>query len=117
MIDVYIPLRLQHGESTDVKIKLSMQDENGFAEPLRGFADKKGVWHFESKALIPGIPHIYVIKFEHVRIKEIPNELHGKRIITLEEEKVRDLGMRHVRLIPGRITELHFMRVRKVLDE
>ena len=117
MIDIHIPESYRRGKTRDAKIKLSMQDVRGFAEPLKGFVDKLGVWHFESKALMPGIPHIYVITFKHVRMIEIPSELHGKRIVTLEEQKVKDLGTRHVRLMPGRITDLHFMRFKTVLDE
>ncbi len=89
-------------------IKVTVEDEAGHFEELEGYYGEDDKWHFESKPLYPGIPHIYDVKFEEMKI-EMKRERKYDKIVESEiEKKVRDLGVRRVRLIPGRIVFLNY---------
>ncbi len=90
------------------EIKVMVEDEAGHFEELEGYFGKDDKWHFESKPLYPGIPHIYDVKFEEIKI-EMKRERKYDRIVESEvEKKVRDLAVHRVRLIPGRIVYLNY---------
>ena len=96
--------RLADGE----EIKIIVEDEAGHFDELDGYFGEDDKWHFESKSLYPGIPHIYDVKFEIVRTDK-KRERKGDKTIEIEvEKKVRDLGLRRLRLIPGRTVYLNF---------
>ncbi len=96
--------RLPAGE----EIKITVEDEAGHFDELEGFFGEDEKWHFESEPLYPGIPNIYDVMFEIVRTDK-KRERKGDRVIEIEvEKKVRDLGLRRVRLIPGRTVYLNF---------
>jgi len=61
-------------------------------DAIDGFENQltNGLWQFETKPLIPGVPHIYKVVF---RFSDKPNA----------PETVR-----YIRLIPGRITQLTY---------
>ena len=90
------------------EIKITVADEAGHFEELDGYFGEDDKWHFESKPLYPGIPHIYEVKFEEIKI-EIKRERKYDKIVESEvEKKIRDLGVRRLRLIPGRIVFLNY---------
>lgn len=96
--------RLGAGE----EIKITVEDEAGHFDELEGYFGEDDKWHFESEPLYPGIPHIYDVKFEIVRTDK-KRERKGDKLIEWEvEKKVRDLGLRRLRLIPGRTVYLNF---------
>ena len=75
---------------------------------VEGYFGDDDKWHFESKPLMPGIPQIYDATFEVVKT-EMKRERKYDKIVEWEVEKnVRDLGVRRVRLIPGRTVYLTF---------
>jgi hypothetical protein len=89
-------------------IKVTVADEAGHFEELEGYFGEDDKWHFESKPLYPGIPHIYDVKFEEMKL-QIKRERKYDKIVESEvEKKIRDLGVRRVRLIPGRIVFLNY---------
>lgn len=84
------------------EVKVTVEDDAGHFDELEGFFGEDDKWHFESKPLYPGIPHIYNVTFEIVRT-ETKRERKGDKWIQWEiEKKVRELGVRRLRLIPGR---------------
>ena len=90
------------------EIKITVEDEAGYFEELEGYFGDDDKWHFESKPLYPGIPQIYDAKFEVVKT-EMKKERKGDRIVEWEvEKKVRDLGFRRMRLIPGRTVFMEY---------
>ena len=90
------------------EIKVTVADEAGHFEELDGYFGEDDKWHFESKPLYPGIPHIYDVKFEEIKI-EIKRERKYDKIVESEvEKKICDLGVRRLRLIPGRIVFLNY---------
>ena len=90
------------------EIKITVEDEEGNFEELEGYFGDDDKWHFDSKPLYPGIPQIYDAKFEVVRT-EMKRERKGDRVVEWEvEKKVRDLGFRRLRLIPGRTVFLEY---------
>ena len=90
------------------EIKITVEDEAGHFDELEGFFGDDDKWHFQSEPLYPGIPNIYDVTFESVRTDK-KREKKGDRIIEIEvEKKMRDLGLRRVRLIPGRRVYLNF---------
>ena len=97
-----------HRLVTNEEVKITVEDEAGHYDEVEGFFGEDDKWHFESEPLLPGIPHIYDVKFEVVRTDK-KRERKGDRIIEIEvEKKVRDLGLRRLRLIPGRTVYLSF---------
>lgn len=94
--------------AADEEIKVMVEDEAGHFDELEGFFGEDEKWHFESEPLYTGIPHIYDVKFEIVRTAK-KRERKGDKTIEIEvEKKVRDLGLRRLRLIPGRTVYLSF---------
>lgn len=90
------------------EIKITVEDEAGYFEELEGYFGDDDKWHFESKPLYPGIPQIYDAKFEVVKT-EMKKERKGDRIVEWEvEKKVRELGYRRMRLIPGRTVFMEY---------
>ena len=90
------------------EIKITVEDEAGYFEELEGYFGDDEKWHFESKPLYPGIPQIYDARFEVVKT-EMKKERKGDRIVEWEvEKKVRDLGFRRMRLIPGRTVFMEY---------
>lgn len=73
-----------------------------------GYLGDDGLWHFKAEELIPGVPHIYDVKFELVRIDRFIETRYGRPVQRERETKLRTLGYRTVRLIPGRIVELTY---------
>lgn len=92
-----------------VEIKVTVQDVKENFKPLDSFLGDDGKWHFESEPLYPGNPHIYHCIFEVVRVTTRIDRVYGQRIETQIEETVRNLGVRTIRLIPGRIVDLKFV--------
>lgn len=96
--------RLAVGE----EIKVIVEDEAGHFDEVEGYFGEDDKWHFETEPLYTGIPHIYDVKFEIVRTDK-KKERKGDKTIEIEvEKKVRDLGLRRLRLIPGRTVYLNF---------
>ena len=90
------------------EIKITVEDEAGHFEELEGYFGDDDKWHFESKPLYPGIPHIYDANFEVVKT-EMKRERKNEKFVEWEvEAKVRDLGIRRMRLIPGRTVFMQF---------
>lgn len=90
------------------EIKITVEDEAGHFEELEGYFGDDDKWHFESEPLYPGIPHIYDVKLEVVRMQK-KRERKGDKMIEWEVERhVRDLGLRRLRLIPGRTVYLSY---------
>ena len=90
------------------EVKVTVEDEAGHFDELEGFFGEDDVWHFESEPLYPGIPHIYDVKFEVVRADK-KTVRKGDKLIEWEVEKrVRGLGLRRLRLIPGRTVYVSF---------
>jgi hypothetical protein len=90
------------------EIKITVEDEAGHFEELDGYFGDDDKWHFESETLYPGIPHIYDVKLEVVRMVK-KKERKGDKLIEWEVGKaVRDLGLRRLRLIPGRTVYLSY---------
>lgn len=90
------------------EIKISVEDEAGHFDELEGYFGEDDKWHFESEPLYPGIPHIYDVKLETVRTEK-KREYKGDKLIEWEvEKKVRDIGLRRLRLIPGRTVYLNY---------
>lgn len=96
--------RLAVGE----EIKVIVEDEAGHFDEVEGYFGEDDKWHFETEPLYTGIPHIYDVKFEIV-LTDKKRERKGDKTIEIEvEKKVRDLGLRRLRLIPGRTVYLNF---------
>ena len=90
------------------EVKITVEDEAGNFDELEGYFGDDDKWHFESKMLYPGIPQIYDAKFEVVKTV-MKKERKGDRIVEWEvEKKIRDLGVRRLRLIPGRTVFLEY---------
>jgi hypothetical protein len=90
------------------EIKITVEDEAGHFDELEGYFGSDDKWHFESEPLYSGVPHIYDVKFEIVRTDK-KRERKGDKTIEMEvEQKVRDIGLRRVRLIPGRTVQLSY---------
>ncbi len=103
MLEVTVPSAAELGEvveaNTRVKVTVPGMDGN---------IDEDGIWRFDVKALVPGVPHIYDVIFELVRIESRIEDRHGRQYTVDYEVKIKDLGYRKVRLIPGRIVELKY---------
>ena len=110
MVEIEVDEALLSSVPQDLQLKITVQDVKEDLAPLNGLRRDDGKWHFESEPLLPGIPHIYRCKFEVVRLTTNVERLHGQRIETQSEEKIRDLGIRTIRLISGRIVDLKFMK-------
>lgn len=94
--------------SAGEEIKVTVEDEAGHFDELEGYFGDDDKWHFESQPLYPTIPHIYDAKFEVVKT-EMKRERKYDKVVEWEvEKKVRDLGVRRMRLIPGRTIYLSF---------
>lgn len=90
------------------EIKVSVEDEAGHFDELEGYFGDDDKWHFESEPLNTGIPHIYDVKFEVVRMDKKRERKGDKFIETEVEKKVRDIGLRRLRLIPARTVYLNY---------
>ena len=113
MVEIEMSEEILSELEDSVEIKITVQDDKQNFKPLDGFRGDDGKWHFESDPLYPGIPHIYNCKFEMVRATTRVERIYGQMIETRVEEKVRDLGIRTIRLIPGRIVDLEFVPLPK----
>ena len=80
----------------------------GNFKPLEGYRGADGIWHFESDPLLPTVPHIYNVHFELIREETIEEIRYGRRFKRVIERNLGSLGVRRVRLIPGRIVDLIF---------
>ena len=90
------------------EIKITVEDKAAHFKELEGYFGDDDKWHFESKPLYPGIPHIYDANFEVVKT-EMKRERKNEKFVEWEvEAKVRDLGIRRMRLIPGRTVFMQF---------
>ncbi len=94
--------------AADEEIKVTVEDEAGHFDELEGFFGEDEKWHFESEPLYTGIPHIYDVKFEIVRTDKKREQKGDKMIVREIETKVRDIGIRRLRLIPGRTVYLNY---------
>jgi hypothetical protein len=90
------------------KLVVSVRDDAGHFKPLKGFLGEDGIWQFESEPLYPGIPHIYEVRADIVRVDTVVEARYGREIETEKETKVRTVAYRWVRLVMGRIVELGF---------
>lgn len=105
-LDVEVLDTLRHGLRDDVYIKITSRDIYNHFEPLEGFLGEDDVWHFESEPLLPTVPHIYDVKFELVRERTEYERRYGRLFERVIEDKLGTLGVRRIRLIPGRIVDL-----------
>ena len=108
MLEVSLPKGIAIDKAAGQSIKVTVQDIDSRFKELDGYLGTDGVWHFESKPVYPGIPHIYDVEFEIIRTYMTTETRHGRTFEVPVEEKVSDLGFRRVRLIPGRIVKLDF---------
>lgn len=106
MLDVEVLDSVRAGLADDVLIKVITQDIYNNNKPLEGFIGEDDVWHFESDPLLPSVPHIYDVRFELVRERTIQEMRHGRLFLRTKEEKLGTIGIRRIRLIPGRIVDL-----------
>ncbi|MFP6765041.1 MAG: hypothetical protein VB858_15545 [Planctomycetaceae bacterium] len=108
MLDVEILDTMRQGLARDVKIKVHAEDMYGNFKPLEGYRGADGIWHFESDPLLPTVPHIYNVHFELIREEMVEEIRYGRRFQRLVERNLGSLGVRRIRLIPGRIVDLIF---------
>jgi hypothetical protein len=106
MVDVEVLDSVRVGLAHDVKIKVITKDIYNNNKPLEGFFGEDGVWHFESDPLLPLVPHIYDVRFELVRERRIQEMRYGRMFERIKEDKLGTIGIRRIRLIPGRIVDL-----------
>jgi hypothetical protein len=108
MVEITVSNATFRGLAAGEEIKITVEDEAGNFEELEGYFGDDDKWHFETKPLYPGIPQIFDATFEVVKT-EIKSERKGDRTIGREiEKKVRDLGVRRFRMIPGRTVFLEY---------
>ena len=108
MLDVEVLDTMWRGLARGVKIKVHAEDMYGNFKPLEGYQSADGIWHFESDPLLPTVPHIYNVHFELIREETIEEVRYGRRFQRLVERNLGSLGVRRIRLIPGRIVDLIF---------
>jgi hypothetical protein len=106
MLDVEVLDSMRVGLAHDVKIKVITQDIYNNNKPLVGYFGEDSVWHFESDPLLPVVPHIYDIRFELIRERRVQEMRYGRMFERIIEDKLGTIGIRRVRLIPGRIVDL-----------
>jgi hypothetical protein len=108
LIEITVSDATFHTLAAGEEVKVSVEDEAGHFDELEGYFGDDDKWHFQTEPLYPGIPHIYDVKFEVVRME--PKRVRkGDKVIEWEvERKVRDLGVRRLRVIPGRTVYLNF---------
>ena len=108
MLDVEVLDSVRVGLAPDVKVKVTARDMYNNFEPLEGYFGEDKVWHFESEPLLPTVPHIYDVTFELIRERTEYERRYGRLFEKLVEDKLGTLGVRRIRLIPGRIVDLVF---------
>ena len=62
----------------------------------------------ETEPLIPGVSHVYNVRFEVVRVDKVTEVQYGRTFHKEVETAVKHLGYRVVRFIPGRVVELRY---------
>ena len=107
-LDVEILDTLRVGLARDVEIKVTARDMYNNFKPLEGYLGDDDVWHFESEPLVPTVPHIYDVRFELIRERSEFERRYGRLFERIVEDKLGVLGVRRIRLIPGRIVDLVF---------
>ena len=108
MLDVEVLDSVRVGLAPDVKVKVTARDMYNNFEPLEGYFGEDKVWHFESEPLLPTVPHIYDVTFELIRERTEYERRYGRLFEKVVEDKLGTLGVRRIRLIPGRIVDLVF---------
>lgn len=108
MLDVEVLDSVRTGLAPDVKVKVTARDMYNNFKPLEGYLGDDKVWHFESEPLLPTVPHIYDITFELIRERTEYERRYGRLFEKVVEDKLGTLGVRRIRLIPGRIVDLVF---------
>ncbi len=108
MLDVEVLDSVRVGLPPDVKVKVTARDMYNNFEPLEGYLGEDNVWHFESEPLLPTVPHIYDVTFELIRERTEYERRYGRLFQKVVEDKLGTLGVRRIRLIPGRIVDLVF---------
>jgi hypothetical protein len=106
MVDIEVLDSMRVGLAHDVKIKVITQDIYNNNKPLEGFFGEDNVWHFESDPLLPLVPHIYDVRFELIRERRVQEMRYGRMFERIKEDKLGTIGIRRIRLIPGRIVDL-----------
>jgi len=108
MLEVTLPPELAGDQGEGTKVRVTVHDVAGQSAPLDGYFGDDRHWHFESDPLLPGLPHVYRVKVERVRTSKEEIRRYG-RLVEQEKEIGADLlGVRFLRLIPGRIVTLEF---------
>ena len=107
-LDVEILDTLRVGLARDVEIKVTAKDMYNNFKPLEGYLGEDNVWHFESEPLVPTVPHIDDVRFELIRERSEFERRYGRLFERIVEDKLGVLGVRRIRLIPGRIVDLVF---------
>lgn len=75
-----------------IEVKSVPRDAEVSIKGMEGYFGKDGIWHFESeKPLLPGIPHIYLVK-----------------VVCFTSDGQEKTDVRTFRLIPGRIVSLSY---------
>lgn len=102
------PPEALRGVEPGLEPRFTVQDFRRNLAPLRGFKGDDDFYYFESRALVPGVPHIYVVKVElirkHTRVLRQNGRLHERNADVV----VQTLGHRSLRLIPGRMVDLRW---------
>jgi hypothetical protein len=106
MLDVEVLDSVRVGLAKDVKIKVTARDMYNNFKPLEGFLGEDNVWHFESEPLLPTVPQIYDVTFKLIRERTEYERRYGRLFEKLVEDDLGTLGVRRIRLIPGRIVDL-----------
>lgn len=108
MADLTLPHELTVDQGPGRKIRVTVHDVAGQLEPLEGYVADDEHWHFESDPLIPGVPHVYRIKVERVSYEKQEIRRYGRLVEQETEVEAELLGVRFLRLIPGRVVTLEF---------
>lgn len=108
MLEIHVAPELTADPDARLRPKITVQDWRVNFKELEGYYGDDQLYHFESEPLIPGVPHIYHVKLDLIRIETSVERKWGRLIEREQEVVVRTVGYRTVRLIPGRIIELEW---------
>jgi len=109
MLEVTIPKRMIQSLDDDVVLKIEAYHTRNYFPPMTAAQSdhKRLLYTFETQPLIPGVPHVYDIRFTYVRRKLIRERTrYGREIERWEETPLKEAGVLRVRLIHGRIVRL-----------
>ena len=105
-LDVEIVDNMKIGLDSSMKVRVSAKDIYNNFEPLKGYADEDGIWHFESAPLLPTVPHMYDVRVELYRETTKIEYIYGRQVLKTTEHSLGAIAVKRVRMIPGRIVDL-----------